>query len=131
MNSSKSSFMRRWLVVGSLVAFAFALCVVGARTQAMGPKTVTVTITPGTPPTVSPDPVEISKSAGDEVTWECPDCKAGFAVHFPKKSPFASHSYSNKSPKSGKASAKAAVGTYHYTVTVNGHTADPGVKLNP
>ena len=130
MNGNKSSSMRRWLVLGSLVTFAFALCVVGARTQSMEPKTATVTITPGTPPTVSPDPVEISKSGGDEVTWECPDCKSGFAVHFPKKSPFASHSFSNKSPKSGKVSAKAAEATYHYTVTVNGQTADPSVIVN-
>lgn len=97
----------------------------------MGPKAVTVTITPGTPPTVSPDPVEVSKSAGDEVAWECPDCKSGFAVHFPKKSPFASHSFSNKSANSGKVSAKTAPGTFHYTVTVNGHTADPSVIVKP
>jgi plastocyanin len=128
--NSKSSSIRRWLVMGSLVTFAFALCVVGARTQSMGPKTVTVTITPANPPTVSPDPVEISKSAGDEVEWVCPDCTGDFAVHFPKKSPFAGKSFNKKSPKSGKVSAKAALGTYHYTVTVNGHTADPGVIVH-
>ena len=128
MNGNKSSSMRRWLVLGSLVTFAFALCVVGARTQSA--KTVTVTITAGTPPTVSPDPVEISKSAGDVVMWECPDCTAGFTVHFPQKSPFASKSFSNKNPNSGKVSAKAAKGTYHYTVTVNGQTADPSVIVN-
>jgi plastocyanin len=127
--NSKMRPLSRWLAFGSLVAFAFALCVVGARTQSA--KTVTVTITPGTPPTVSPEPVEISKSAGDEVKWECPDCTAGFAVHFPKKSPFAGKSFSDKSPNSGKVSGKAATGLYHYTVTENGHTADPGVQVNP
>ena len=129
MNSSKSRPIRRLFVFGSLVAFAFALCVVGARTQSA--TTVTVTITPANPPTVSPDPANISKSAGDQVEWSCPNCTSGFAIHFPQGSPFSSGSFSNSHAQSGPARSNAATGTYHYSVTVNGHTADPGVKVNP
>jgi plastocyanin len=127
--NSKSCSIRRWLILGSLVTFAFALCVVGARTQSG--ETKTVTITPGTPPTLSTDPVTISKSAGDQVEWVCPKCTSGFAVHFPQGTPFTSSSFSNKNPQSGKVVGKAATGTYHYTVTANGQTADPGVIVNP
>lgn len=121
--NSKSSSIRRWLVLGSLVTFAFALCVVGARTQSMG-KTITVTITPANPPTVSPDPVTISKSDGDQVDWVCPKCTSGFTVHFPK-SPFATDTFDNAHPKSNK--AVGPTGKYPYAVTVNGQTSDPTV----
>lgn len=127
--NSKSGSIRRWLVVGSLVAFAFALCVVGVRTQPMG-KTVTVTITPGNPATASPDSVTISKSDGDQVKWVCPNCTSGFAVHFPQASPFAGKSFSSKNPQSGKVAAQAAKGTYNYTVTTNGSMSDPSVIVN-
>jgi plastocyanin len=125
----KSPSIRRWLVLATLTTFAFALCVVGAGSQQA--KTVTVTITPGTPPTVSPDPAEISKSAGDQVDWVCPDCTSGFAVHFPQGTPFSSSSFSQGNPQSGAAAAYAKMQTYHYTVTVNGNSTDPGVKVNP
>lgn len=128
MNSNSSS-IRRWLVLGSLVTFAFALCVVGARTQSTA-TTHTVTITPANPPTVSPDPVTISKSAGDQVDWVCPKCTSGFAVHFPQASPFTDNAFSDKNPQSGRVTAQAAAGTYHYTVTVNGNTVDPSVIVH-
>lgn len=121
--------IRRWIVLASLTAFAFALFVVGARTQQA--KTVTVTITPGTPPTVSLDPAVISKSAGDQVAWDCPKCTSGFAVHFPQGTPFSSSSFSQSNPQSGAAAAYAKIQIYHYTVTVNGNSTDPNVKVNP
>lgn len=111
--------------------FALAFYAVGARTQTMEPKTVTVTIKPAHPITVSPDTAVISKSEGDQIEWVCPACTSGFKVHFPKGSPFASLSFNQKSPKSGRVRAGAAQGLYHYTVTVNGHTLDPGVQVSP
>jgi plastocyanin len=123
-------------VFGTLSAVLLTLCVAGAWawtrpvTQGQG-HTVTVTITPTNPPTVSPDPAEISKSHGDQVEWECPQCTSGFSVHFPQGTPFASSSFSNSNASSGRAQNSAATGTYNYTVTVAGNTADPGVKLNP
>lgn len=119
----------RLLVYASLGTFALALCVVGARTQTT-PQTVVVTITPANPPTVSVDPAQISKSAGDQVEWVCPQCTSGFQVHFPQTSPFASSTFGPQNEKSGRVSANAALGLYNYTVTVNGNTADPGVKVN-
>lgn len=119
----------RLLIPAVLVTFGLALCVVGARSQMSGPKTVTVTITPANPPTVSPDPVTISQSEHDQVDWVCPQCTSGFKVHFPKGSPFTGKTFGPKNPKSGAARANAALRIYHYTVTVNGHTADPGVHL--
>jgi hypothetical protein len=128
---SKHRPIRQLLVFASLVTFALALCAVGARTGPTGPQTVIVTITPGNPPTVSPDPAVISKSAGDEVFWECPNCTSGFQVQFPKGSPFSSASFSQSNPHSGKANGNAAPGLYPYVVTASGHTADPGVQLTP
>ncbi len=127
--NSRPRPIRRWLAFGSLIAFACALCVVGARTQSA--KTVTVTITPANPPTVSPDPANISKGAGDQVEWTCPDCTSGFSIHFPQGSPFSSGSFSNSHAQSGPARSNADTKLYHYTVTVGGHTSDPGVQLNP
>lgn len=125
--NSKSSSIRRWLVLGSLVTFAFALCVVGARTQTA--QTYTVTITPGNPPTVSPDTVTISKSDGDQVEWVCPQCTSDFAVQFlNSKSPFAAGKFDKAHPKSGK--AVGPQGTYPYKVTANGHTNDPTVIVH-
>lgn len=125
MNSSSGS-SRRWLILGSVVLFALALCVVGARTQ-MG-STMTVTIAPGNPPTVSPSSVEISKEAGDQVSWTCPNCgTSGFSVHFPNGTPFASMSFDQQNARSGAVAARANPDTYHYTVTVNGNTLDPSV----
>jgi plastocyanin len=127
-------------VFATLSAVLLTLCAVGGwawtrtppPTPAQGQgQTVTVTINPTNPPTVSPDPAEISKSKGDQVDWECPQCTNGFSVHFPQGTPFASSSFSNSNPNSGRAQNSAATGTYHYTVTVGGNTADPGVKLNP
>ena len=122
---------KRLLVFASLTAFALALFATRASTRATGPQTVVVTITPGNAPTVSPDPVQISKSAGDQVEWECPDCTNGFAVHFPQGTPFDSSSFNKANPNSGAVRGNAATHLYHYTVTVNGHTADPGVQVNP
>jgi hypothetical protein len=112
-----------------LAAFALALCVVGAKSQTG--KTVTVTITPGSPITVSPDPAIISKSNGDQVDWVCPKCTSGFKIHFPKGSPFTSSDFGPSNAASGKAKANAALKTYPYSVTVNGQTIDPGVRLTP
>lgn len=124
--SSKSSSIRRWLILGSIVTFAFALCVVGARTQSG--ETKTVTITAGPPPSVSPDPVNISKTAGDVVAWKC---YCTWQVHFAHGSPFASDTFDNSHAQSGPVRSDAAKGLYHYAVTVNGHTTDPGVQVNP
>jgi hypothetical protein len=125
----KSRPILRLLIPAVLVTFGLALYVVGARSQMSGPKTVTVTITPANPPTVSPDPVTISKSEGDQVDWVCPNCTSGFKVNFPKGSPFVGSMFGPQNAKSGAARANAAVGDYHYAVTANGHTADPGLHL--
>lgn len=129
MNSIRT--ITKVLVIATLATFAVALSVVGAKSQANEPKTVMVTITPANPPTVSPDPAEISKSEGDQVEWTCPDCTSGFTVHFPNGTPFSSSSFDQSHAASGRATANAATGLYHYAVTVNGHTADPGVRVNP
>ncbi len=121
----------RLTLFGLVATFALAFYAVGARTQTTEPKTVTVTIKPAHPITVTPDPAVISKSEGDQIEWVCPACTSGFSVHFPKGSPFASGIFNQKNPKSGKVRADAAEGLYHYTVTVNGHTLDPGVKVSP
>jgi plastocyanin len=135
MRSMRQGPKATWLVFGTLSAFVLTLCVVGAVTHAAAQgqgTTVTVTITPSNPPTVSPDPAEISKSHGDQVEWVCPQCTNGFSVHFPQGTPFMSSSFDQTHPSSGHAQSNAQAGTtYHYTVTVGGNTADPGVKLNP
>lgn len=128
--NGKRPFMR--LALFAVIAtFAIAFYAVRARTQTMQPKTVTVTIKPGSPISVSPDPAVISKSEGDQVDWVCPACTSGFSIHFPQGTPFASMSFNQKNPKSGKVRAGAAQGLYHYSVTVNGHTLDPGVQVKP
>ena len=119
----------RLLIPAVLVTFGLALCVVGARSQ-MG-KTVTVTITPGNPITVSPDPAVISKSDKDQVEWVCPKCTSGFEIKFPKGSPFTGSDFGPSNAASGAAKANAALKTYPYTVIANGQTSDPGVKLTP
>jgi plastocyanin len=126
--NSRPRPIRRWFLFGSLVAFAFALCVIGARTQSG--TTVTVTITPGTSPSVSPDPATISKKAGDQVEWVCSG-GCTFKVHFPKGTPFSTGTFDNAHAKSGAVTGKAKTGLYHYAVTVDGHTIDPGVQVNP
>ncbi|MDE3137643.1 MAG: hypothetical protein KGL59_13785 [Acidobacteriota bacterium] len=119
--------IRRWLAFGSLVVMAFALCVIGAKTQTG--KTMTVTITAGPPPAASPDPVTISKKAGDQVEWKCDGCT--FSIHFPQGTPFSSGTFDNAHANSGAVQSNAKTGLYHYAVTVNGHTTDPGVQVNP
>ena len=126
MSSSKFRSIRRLFVFGSLIALAFALCAVGASTQSA--KTVTITITPGTHPTASPDPASISKSNGDQVEWTCPNCTSGFTIGFPNGSPFSSGSFSNTHAQSGPANR---TGLFPYTITAGGRTSDPGVQVNP
>lgn len=123
--------IKRLVLFAVVVLFALTFHTLEAQTQKMVPKTVTVTIKPGHPITVSPDPAVVSKSEGDQIEWVCAACTSGFSVHFPKGSPFASGIFNQKNPKSGKARPGAAEGLYHYTVTANGHTLDPGVKVNP
>jgi hypothetical protein len=125
--NSKQRPIRRWLAFGSLVAFAFALCVLGARTQSG--TTVTVTITPGTHPTASPDPATISMANHDQVEWTCPKCTSGFSVQFPANgSPFSSGSFDNAHAQSGQANRK---GLFPYKITADGQSSDPGVQVNP
>jgi hypothetical protein len=125
---SRQRPIRRWFIFGSLVVFAFALWVAQARTQTG--KTVIVTITPGTPITVSPEPAVISKKDGDQVEWKC-TTGCVWKAHFAKPSPFASDIFDNAHPRTGRVPDKTAPGLYHYAVTVNGHTIDPGVQVNP
>lgn len=103
-----------------------------------GPKTVSVRVTPGNPPKVSVDPVEISKSRGDQVQWDCPDCKSGFKVDFGDHSPFGDKSFehrkeesakSAKSVKSGPVGGNAEPGNYKYSLEVDGIPLDPGLKV--
>lgn len=98
-------------------------------TQMKGPKTVTIKITPANPPKVSIDPAEISKSNGDQVQWECPECSAGFEVQFPKNSPFAGKSFDHRNPRSGQVRGDAELGEYHYNVKVNDQMHDPGLII--
>jgi plastocyanin len=135
MRSKRQGSKSSLLAFVTLSAFVLTLCAVGAArhvaAQGQG-TTVTVTITTSNPPTVSPDPAEISKSNGDQVEWVCPQCTNGFAVHFPQGTPFADSSFDQSHASSGRAQSNAQAGTtYHYTVTVGGNSADPGVKLNP
>lgn len=128
-NTRPVTQMVLWAVV---VTFAMALCVTGAQTTMMrDPKTIVVTVSPTNPPKVSMDPVVVSKRYGDEVEWSCPDCMKGFQVHFPKGSPFNSEAFDQTNAYSGRARPTATERIYHYAVTVNGHTLDPGVKVTP
>lgn len=125
-------------VFGTLSACLLALTAAGAwkhSVPAASGKTITATITPpaksGGAITVSPDPVPISKSAGDSVKWECPKCPDGWKIHFPKGTPFSSTDFDQSHPNSGAALGKAKLRTYKYGVKINKASADPGVKLNP
>lgn len=88
-----------------------------------------VTITVDKSPKVSRDPVEISASKGEQVSWECPDSKSGFTVNFPQGSPFASSSFDQNRPFSGPVKQGAELKTYKYNVTVDGNTLDPGLTV--
>ena len=98
---------------------------------------IPVKITPGTPPTVDPDPVHVSKDGKDEVVWEC-EGGANFEVIFdPANSPFQRDHFDNRNNCSGSAKATARVNTkeqpheYKYTVRAGGGTLDPTTIVDP
>ncbi len=104
----------------------------GTGTQ-RGPITVTVKITPGmrgSPPTVSPDPVTISKSRGDGVEWECVGNK-DFVVCYGDDTPFSSHHFYQGNSHSGPIGNNVPPGRYKYCVEVEGAIADPNTIVDP
>ncbi len=96
---------------------------------------IVVNITPGDPPTVDLDPVNVSKGRGDEVVWECAG-GANFEVIFDTDSPFQDSHFHQGRNCSGSAKATAIVNTkeqpyeYKYTVKAGGGTADPSTIVD-
>ena len=96
------------------------------RRRTMG--VIHVTITPGNPPSVSVDPIQVSKANHDNVVWHC---HGPFKVQFDKDgTPFNERDFENGHPDSGRARDNAANGTYRYTVIAGGKL-DPGVIIGP
>ncbi len=95
-------------------------------------RSVVVNITPGNPPKVDLDPVEVSKSRKDEVVWEC-EGDPNFEVIFETDSPFNDDHFKKGKNQSGpaKGNAKEKPHVYKYTVTAGGGTLDPGTIVNP
>jgi hypothetical protein len=96
-----------------------------------GPYTKVVEIFPGNPPRVSEDPVILSKSANEEVEWTCPE---NFSVTMNGTSPFTRKVFTPAYNRSGVPILTPDPKTelyFKYSVEVGGHTADPGVIVNP
>jgi hypothetical protein len=88
--------------------------------------TVTATIHPhpGTPPTVTPDPIVISPQ--DEILWKCSE---NFTVVF-QPTPFAKPAFNNVHNQSGPPAPAILRGMqlyFKYTVVVDQDVSDPGV----
>jgi hypothetical protein len=93
--------------------------------QEQKPSPVQVTITPGTTISVSPDPIQISRSGNQEIEWLCSD--PSFEVEF-ESTPFEHRRFNKNRPKSGK---PRKTGNFKYSVTVGGQTLDPRVIIDP
>ena len=83
---------------------------------------------------VDQNDVEISKPAGDEVTWFAQSKKAGSTIEFspPDGSPFQDSTFSvpaGGSVSSGPAKGEAEAKRYKYTVTGPDGDNDPGVII--
>jgi hypothetical protein len=95
------------------------------------PKDVNVTIIPGNPPRVSPDPVYISKKRHEQVVWTC---KENFKITMNQPTPFVSTHFTHTTDHSGEPILTPDEGRemyFKYSVEVGGHVADPGVIVNP
>ena len=90
----------------------------------------TVTIFPGNPPTLSEDPVSISKSKNEEVVWKCSE---EFSVTIAGTSPFVSQHFTQTTNHSGVPILTPDPGVslqFKYSVEVGGQVADPGIIIN-
>jgi hypothetical protein len=102
----------------------------GATTAKAAVVTKTVKIFPGNPPTVSEDPVSLSKSKNEEVAWTCSE---KFTVTMEGTSPFVSQHFTQSTNHSGVPILTPDAGvslSFKYSVEVGGHIADPGIIIN-
>ena len=75
--------------------------------------------------------VTISPAANEEVIWESPQ---DFLIDFKGNSPFYEQQFSNTYKQSGLVrrgviSSKSTF--YEYTITINGKTLDPRIRVDP
>jgi hypothetical protein len=88
-----------------------------------------VVIHVGAQPTCVPDPVYLSKGAGDYAVWTCPQ-NPNFQVIFPQGTPFSSAKFTQATSNSGVPILTPDHGytvSFKYLVEVGGNVADPGV----
>jgi hypothetical protein len=78
---------------------------------------------------VHPSSVSIEKAKNEHVQWVA-DGDFDFVVRFDTETPFGSKTFHRQNSASGKARPEA-IGTYKYSVEVNGNTLDPDVIVRP
>lgn len=106
-----------------------------AKTIDLNPAPVTVTITPGDPPRVQPDPQTVHLGKDEEVHWVCRDAtgrECQFRVIFKAESPFRERAFSHASARSGRVRPDVRPDRhrrYAYTVVAEG-TLDPEVIVD-
>jgi|YelNatPaOPRAMG01_1025707.scaffolds.fasta_scaffold28526_4 hypothetical protein len=88
---------------------------------------IRIEINPGNPPSVSQDPVKISRGKNDRVQWH--STSNDWAVVFDGPTPFEHHYYSPCNP--GNVQVTGGSGQYKYTVFVNGQKIDPIIIVDP
>ncbi|TAM84254.1 MAG: hypothetical protein EPN47_02765 [Acidobacteria bacterium] len=114
------------VVVLSAVAVLYMVRPMGA--QQAEPETITITITPNAdpagPPSISPDPVSISRN--QEVEWTCSN-GCDFTVVFTQKTrkPFKGRIFNKANSKSGVPTGPH--GKYKYSVIVGEGSVDPQI----
>jgi hypothetical protein len=88
-----------------------------------------VTIHPGPPITVSPDPAPVKKNGVDQVVWHCAT-NCSFDVDFHGQSPFPGSHFDQGNNQSQPVRQNANPGSYKYTVKVGSDTLDPQIIVN-
>lgn len=87
---------------------------------------ITVSITPGSTPTVDPWEAVVDQDRKDEVLWNCPGGQ-NFVVCFGTDTPFNDYHFYPGHNESGPPTRGAKGKTYKYSVEVAGGRVDPNV----
>jgi len=100
--------------------------------KSKNPANVDITITDGSPPTVSPDPATVHKS-NEVAHWKTSPQGQDFLVVFEGNSPFDDWYFDRNRPTSRKTKVNPNSKQYKYTVfTADGaHHVDPGIIIKP
>lgn len=116
----------QWSVLASCVVLLLAGCTGKEATPQGNAKPVKISknASPSGKPSVSPDPVEIYISKGEEVEWDAGGQE--FVVSFGPNSPFGNSYFHEGRRRSG---LPKKTGTFKYSVMIGGQELDPTVII--